>query len=1114
MSDLDATTPSGHDHAPPTRASGGPPGSWDADDRPQQIGRYRILDVLGQGGMGVVYLAEQREPVRRRVALKLIKLGMDTREVVARFDVERQTLALMSHPNVAAVYDAGATETGRPYFVMEHVAGTPINQFCDSGRHSICARLEIFLDVCGAIQHAHQRGIIHRDLKPSNLLVTLINDHPTPKVIDFGVAKATADPHRGQTLYTAVGRMIGTPEYMSPEQAEASLDIDTRTDVYSLGVVLYELLCGELPVDGMALRSAGVAGVSQVIRATLPPRPSTRLTEPKGSRPARPASVSSEELTLPGSSSQSPPRSPHRPRRSVAEISAARGTEPDRLRSVLRGDLDWIVMKAIEKERVRRYDSVAALADDLRRYLEGRPVAARPPTLAYQFSRFARRHRVLLGAAAGVLTALLLGLTASLYGMVQASRARGDAETALRAEAAQRFRAERAQETARENQLRAEEQTRIAEKSQRAAEVSGRRAAAINEFLLDMLGSADVKAAGRNATVSQVLQSAAGKVGRGLSSEPEVEAGVRTVVGRIFTSMGMLDEAEPHLTRARELLEAHEPHGDQIAQVRGAAASIARARNELPRAETGLREAIAAATRDLGPESSRTRGLQADLALTLSEQKKYDEAEAIYRELLTLARRLDGDGDNHTLLVINSLAVLLHYQKRYDEAEPLYREAVEVGERVHGASDPDTLVARMNLASMQMSRNRYREAEPVVRGLVAEIGRVFGEQHPNYATALRIAADCSRNLGNFREALPMWRQAYAATHALQGDQRDGEIMSLRGLAQALSRLGQHAEAIETQRRVLSMSSERYGPDHQDTISARTNLANYLKSSGKSGEAVELLRQSLDDARRVLGGDHPETIIATNSLATALHSLDRLAEAEVLYRDALEAGKRAVGANQPDTLITMHNLMCVLRDQGHRDEALNLGRDVIRRFERVMGPEHASTSTAYSSVGQLLTDMGQLDEAQALFESALRIRRKTLGERSPETTGPMIELADVHIRQGNSEQAEPLLREALAIRRGTLGDSDRRTAFAASALGRCLIELGMLDEAEILLRQAEHTMSGDPDTSLRERQRVLERLLAIAERQGRAALAESRRAQLAALIASTQPATSQAQPNAP
>lgn len=1105
MSDLNATSPSGHDYDPPTRPSGDSSSAWDTDDHPRQIGRYRILDVLGQGGMGVVYLAEQREPVRRRVALKLIKLGMDTREVVARFDVERQTLALMSHPNVAAVYDAGATDAGRPYFVMEYVSGTPINQFCDGRRLSVRQRLRVFLDVCHAIQHAHQRGIIHRDLKPSNLLVTLVNDQPTPKVIDFGVAKATTDTHHGQTLYTAVGRMIGTPEYMSPEQAESSLDIDTRTDVYSLGVVLYELLCGELPVDGVTLRSAGVAGVSRIIRATNPPRPSTRLSAAQARSP-KPASVGSEQITLPGSSLISS-AGPVRPQRSIAEISAARGVEPERLRGELRGDLDWIVMKAIEKDRVRRYDSVAALADDLQRFADGRPVLARPPTIAYQFSKFARRHRLVLGAAGGVLAALLLGLVASLYGLVQASRARSEAETAFRMETAQRARAERAQQTATENQLRAEEQTRIAEASQRAAEVSGRRAEAINEFLLDMLGSADLKAAGRDATVLQVLQSAAGKVERSLSSEPQVEAGVRTVIGRIFTSMGMIDEAGPHLLRAHELLTAYEPHGEQIAQVRAAQASIARARNELAQAEVELRQAVDAAARDLGPEHPRTRGLQADLALTLSDQKKYDEAEAIYRELLTLGRRLDGDGDNHTLLVINSLAVLLHYQKRYDEAEPLYREAVATGERVHGASDPDTLVARLNLASMQMSRNRNREAEPVVRGLVAEIARVFGEQHPNYATGLRVAADCNRNLGNFREALPLWRQAYAATRALQGDRREGELTCLTGLAQSLSRLGEHAEAIETQRRALALSDELYGSDRRDTISARTNLANYLKSSGKLSEAVELLRRSLDDARRVLGPDSPDTIIATNSLATGLHSLNRLPEAEALYREALEAGKRVVGANHPDTLISMHNLMCVLRDQGSRDEAETLGRQVVRRFERVFGPEHPSTSTAMSSLAQLLTDVGQLDEARTLFESALQIRRKALGERSPETAGPMIDLADVLIRQGSSEQAEPLLREALAIRRETLGDADRTTASAASALGRCLIELDLLDEAELLLRQAEHTLFADPDASLRERLRVLERLALIAERQARVQEADARRAQLATLHASTQPATS-------
>ena len=362
-------------------------------ERPgSQIGRYKLLEQIGEGGMGIVYMAEQTEPVRRRVALKVVKPGMDTLQVVARFEAERQAISLMDHPNIARVHDGGSTETGRPFFVMELVRGMPITEYCDQVQLAPRRRMELFISVCQAVAHAHQKGIIHRDLKPSNILVTLHDGVPVPKVIDFGIAKAISAKLTEKTLFTGFGQILGTPLYMSPEQAEISgLDVDTRSDVYSLGVLLYELLTGQTPFDKDKLSKAGFDEMRRIILEDEPLRPSQRLS-----------TVNALALST---------------------LSLQRGIDERRLGQLLRGELDWIVMKALEKDRNRRYESVRAFAADVERYLKDEPVQACPPTLGYRFGKFVRRNRVAMVTAGLVSAALVLGIVLSLWQAVRAVRA-------------------------------------------------------------------------------------------------------------------------------------------------------------------------------------------------------------------------------------------------------------------------------------------------------------------------------------------------------------------------------------------------------------------------------------------------------------------------------------------------------------------------------------------------------------------------------------------------------------------------------------------------------------------------------------------------------------------
>ncbi len=623
------------------------------------IGRYKLLQQIGEGGFGVVFMAEQQEPVRRMVALKIIKAGMDTREVVARFEAERQALALMDHPNIARILDGGATASGRPYFVMDLVKGIPITEFCDQHHLPAEARLQLFMKVCAGVQHAHQKGVIHRDLKPTNVLVTLHDGEPVPKVIDFGVAKAIGQKLTERTLFTRFEQLLGTPAYMSPEQAEWSgLDIDTRSDLYSLGVLLYELLTGTTPLEKQTLARAALDEMRRMIRETDPPMPSTRLT----------AILAAGGARLPPS-----------PRIEGAETEARQEPNPTKFDSAtlhrrlqaVRGDLDWIVMKALEKDRTRRYETVNGLARDIERHLDGEPVVACPPSKTYRASKFVRRHRGAVTAVAGVALALVAGLVLALLGFTQARCAN----------------------------KRAQEEAAIAR--------------AVNDFLLfDLLEQASPEnTTNREVTVREVLDRAAAKIKDRFTNQPLEEASIRQTVGDVYRWLYEYDLAEVQLRRTVEL--RRENLGPENPRTLDALTALAFVMLEMQgrESEAGelLRRIAEIGRRTLNLDNPEELERLNHVARMWSAWARTDEADDLLRLVLEKERRQEKPEDWRILQTMGSLADLCIRLGRFSEAAALSDEVLRV-ERAVEKKNWFYLNALETAGTVQFSLGDYPKA--------------------------------------------------------------------------------------------------------------------------------------------------------------------------------------------------------------------------------------------------------------------------------------------------------------------------------------------------------------------------------------------------------------------
>jgi non-specific serine/threonine protein kinase/serine/threonine-protein kinase len=793
---------------------------------PKSIGPYHLVKKIGEGGMGQVWLAEQTTPIRRQVALKLIRAGIYDDALLQRFQSERQSLAIMDHPTIAKVFEAGSTPNGQPYLVMEYVPGLPITDYCDEKKLTIRERLQLFIKACEGVQHAHQKAIIHRDLKPANILVVEVDGKPAPRIIDFGLAKAAAPLDEQTALLTQAGSFLGTPGYMSPEQADPnSQDVDTRTDVYSLGVVLYVLLTGFLPFDA---KKKPVHEVLRQLREEEPPRPSAKVVQEKQS------SASSAEM---------------------------RGIERGQLPGLLHGDLDCITMKALEKDRARRYGTPFELATDIGRYLNNEPVIARPAGAGYRLKKYVRRHWIGASVASG-LVLLLAG-----FATVQAMQLR-----------------------------------RITRERDRADRVTA--------FMSGMFKVSDPsEARGNSVTAREILDRASQDVDSALAEDPELQAQMMDVMGQVYGNLGLYARAQTLLARAVET--RRRVLGPDHAQTLNSMDQLGWTLNReghYTEAEKLQRETLDLRRRALGPQQPDTLKSMTNLSNTLTMEGHYADAEKLQRETLTIQRRVLGPEHPETLRSMSNLTNTLYRGGHYAEAEKLQLETIDRQTSILGREHPDTLRSMSNLANTLSKESRFADAAKLQRETLELRRHVLGPEHPDTLVAMTDLAVNLRRQGQYVDAEKLEREALDIQRRVLGPEHPSTLMSMNNLSNTLNYEHRYAEAEKLLRAALDIQRRVLGPEHPETVRSMVNLATSISDQGRYAEAEKLDREAIEIRRRILGPDHPDTALPVYNLAIVKTREGKAAEALRLLREAIDHGltaRNSLGIEKDSDFKSLH-----------------------------------------------------------------------------------------------------------------------------------------------------------------------------------------------------------------
>ena len=815
----------------------------------RRIGAYRVLREVGHGGMGTVYLAARADDqYQKRVAIKTIR-GLDSEEVLRHFRRERQILAALDHPNIARLFDGGTTDDGLPYFVMEYVEGQAIDEYCDERRLSVQERLALYQGVCSAVQYAHQNLVVHRDIKPKNILV---DAQGVPKLLDFGIAKLLNPEVSGEAATGTVLAM--TPEYASPEQMRGQ-PITTATDVYSLGVVLYELLTGHRPY-GRAARSA--VEMLKAVCEEEPERPSTAVRK-------------TEQRALPNGAVQTT---------TPESASRTREGSPEKLRRRLRGDLDNIVLMALRKEPQRRYRSVEALSEDIRRYLEGRPVTAHKATVWYRTGKFVRRNAVGVGAAA------LVFLLAVGFGVVTTVQARRIARERDRA-------------------------NREAATSQR-----------VSEFLVKLFEVSEPgESRGNSVTARELLDKSVKDIEGGLKEEPTVKGTLLYTMGQAYHELGLNQQALELADKAlAQFRSAPEPDQAAIAMALVESAVIRRNLAQYDKAEPLYREALAIQEKLLGPEHPDVARTLDDLGLFYQGVAKYDQAEPLHRRALAILEKKVGPRSQDVATALTNLANLFNLEGKYAEAESMQRQALDIQQSLLGPDHPEVLLGLNNLATINYYLERYDTAEELFRRVLAVFEKIEGPDHPDVATALNNVANVAQVRGDFRTAETSSRRAAGIFEKAGSPDHPNAALAYSNLATVYRDMGRYGEAETLQRRALEADRKNVGPDHPDVAFDLHRLSNILTESGRPAEAEPLQRRAVEVIEKALGPEHPTLAMALLVLGDVYRAEGKRSEAEAAYKRALGISEKALGPDSGDAADLRLRLAALYQEWGRGAEA--------------------------------------------------------------------------------------------------------------------------------------------------------------------------------------------------